>query len=246
MTSMRLEQQPHRRRGRAGLGGVLLDVLVADRGRCRRRRRRRRRRGGRRCRSPCRRRSRGRARRCGRARRRRAAEVVDRRVDVLVPAPAVGVDGALAVAAAARVVDEHAVAVALEHLRVAQRAAAVAAAARDHQHRRAVARRAVPALELDAVGGREVDGLVGGARRAARPAGAASGCRRSPCRPGMKTNDHGERPSEHGDADRPARDRARDALAAMAERDPGGEADQHDARGEREHAGHVVGRHRPR
>ena len=38
------------------------------------------------------------------------------------------------------------------------------------------------------------------------------------------------------------RDRAGDALAAVAERDPGGEADQHDAGDEREHAGHVVGR----
>ena len=71
----------------------------------------------------------------------------------------------LAVAAAARVVDEHAVAVAHEHLRVAQRAAAVAAAAGDHEHGGAVLGRAVPALEIDAVGGREADGLVVGARR---------------------------------------------------------------------------------
>ena len=134
----------------------------------------------------------------------RCGEEVERRGGVLLPAPAVGVDGALAVAGAARVIDEDAVAVADEHLGVAQGAAAVAAAARDHQHGRAVLRRAVPALELDVVGGREADGLVGGVRRAADRAvqrvdvddrHADRARRRRPRRAGSRQHEHADRPA---------------------------------------------------
>ena len=98
--------------------------------------------------------------------------------------------------AAARVVDEDAVAVADEHLGVAQGAAAVAAAARDHEHGGAVLGRAVPALEVDAVGGGEADVLVVGARRAAD-------------RAGHRVDVHDRHPDraeeeDHGDAGTPA------------------------------------------
>ncbi len=167
---------------------------------------------------------------------------VERRGGVLLPAPAVRVDRALAVAAAARVVEEHAVAVADEHLGVAQRAAAVSAASGDHQHRRAVRGRAVPALEAHAVGCCEGDGLVGGRRRVAhRPLQRMDVDDRHAHR--HVEDRHGDDGGGHqGHADRPAPSRRRGALAAMAERDPGGEADEDHARDHRDDAGDVVRR----
>ena len=65
-----------------------------------------------------------------------------RAVDVVAPVPAEAVRRALAVAAPARVVEQHAVARGGQHPRVARRALAVAVAAVHEQDGRAVARRA--------------------------------------------------------------------------------------------------------
>ena len=109
-----------------------------------------------------------RARRSGPGRRRRCSlQERERAGDVLGPVPAVVVLAAVALAAAARVVEQDAVAVAGEHLRVGDRALAVAAAAVDDEHRGAVARRAVPAGEVEPVAGLERDVAVSGARRLA-------------------------------------------------------------------------------
>ena len=100
----------------------------------------------------------------------RAAEEGEGALDVLGPAPAEVVRRALALAAPAGVVEQHAVAPAGEQLRVGDGAPAVAAAAVHDQHRGAVARRAVPAGEAQAVGRPEGDRLVargGGADRLA-------------------------------------------------------------------------------
>ena len=98
-----------------------------------------------------------------------ALEVVDRGLDVRVAAPAPGVGLALAATLAATVEEQHAVAVPGEHPRRPLRA--VAAGERDH--RGAVLRRDVPALELEPVAGRELHVLVGDAEPVRRDDGAA-------------------------------------------------------------------------
>ena len=125
---------------------------------------------------------------------------------------------------------------------MADRAADVAAAAGQHEHRRAVARRAVPGLEVKAIGGGELHRLVLGARRVARGAVERVDVDDRHA-DGQEEEDHREQAErDRGDPDRPALDGACAALAAVAERDPAGEADEHDAGGEREHAGDVIGR----
>jgi hypothetical protein len=95
-------------------------------------------------------------------------EEVDARADVLVEVPAEGVGVALAAALAAAVVEQHAVAVADEHPRLPARARASG----EDDDRRAVARRDVPAVEVQPVGGVQRDVLVGGAQIGRRDLGA--------------------------------------------------------------------------
>ena len=95
-------------------------------------------------------------------------QVRDRGLDVRLAAPAPGVRLAVAVALAAAVEQQHAVAVAGEHARLPLRAVA----ARERDHGGAVARRDVPALELEPVAGLELDVLVRDAEVVRRHDGA--------------------------------------------------------------------------
>src|SRR6185437_5380417 len=95
--------------------------------------------------------------------------------DVLRPLPAVAVRAALALAPAAGVVHEDAVAMADEHPGVAGRALAIAAAAVHEEHRGAVARRPVPAADAQPVARAERDVAVGGVGRRADRGGGLVG-----------------------------------------------------------------------
>ena len=146
----------------------------------------------------------------------------DGAVGVLLPAPGVGVRIALALAAPAGVIEQHAVAVAGEHRSVGDRAAAVAAAAVRDDDRRAVAGRPVPAGDLQAVGRAERDVLVGGARRGAHVLA-----------PLVHLDDrHAGRDQHEREGDERRRDgdgaRAPVRRAAVPPRDHGGEADEHE------------------
>ena len=85
------------------------------------------------------------------------------------------------------------------------------------------------------------DGLVVGARRAADGAVQRVDVDDAHADRAEDAHHGDERGGHHRDADRPALRGRGGALAAMAERDPGREADEHDAGGQRERAGHVVG-----
>ena len=170
-------------------------------------------------------------------------QVRDGGLDVLVAAPAPGVGPALAAALAAAVEEQHAVAVAGEHARLALRAVA----AREGDDRGAVARGDVPALELEPVAGRELHVLVSDAEVVLRHDGSR-GVDGHVAKP-----DHGD----EGDGDESGGAEQRTARVAPPEAAVGAtgppqrhgtEADQEETGGDAEQAGEVVARRseRPR
>ena len=140
----------------------------------------------------------------------------------------------------AGVVEQDAVAVADQELGVRDGAGPVAPAAVEDEQRRAVARRAIPAREVDAVTGVERDLAVVGARRGADRLAVLVrlGDRRADRHDGVEREQEPDR--DGGDAVGPAAPAAGLALAAMQPEDGGGEADQHHAGGEGEDARDVA------
>ena len=163
-------------------------------------------------------------------------EEPDRRVDVAVPAPAPGVRLAVAAALAAAVEEQHAVAVPGEHARLLLRAAP----AGEGDDGGAVARRDVPALELEPVARLEGHVLVGDAQVVVRHDGArrVRGDVAEPDREEHEHEGHGARDAEQPTPGVPPRAVAHDAAGPPQPDDA--EPEQRERRGDDEQAGEVV------
>ena len=154
----------------------------------------------------------------------------------LPAAPAPGVRVAFALAFAAAVEQQDAVAVAGQHPRVLLRPTT----AGERDHRGAVARRHVPALELEPVAGRELDVLIGDAEVVGRHDGPPD-MRRDVAEADRQEDE--ERDERRGDAEQSAAGIAPPEAALGPARAPQGddaEAEEQQTCGDRDQAGEVV------
>src|SRR5829696_7863627 len=153
----------------------------------------------------------------------------ERAGDIVRPTPTEGVRRAFALAAAARVVHEDAIAVVPEQLCMADCTGAVASAPVHDHDGGAVPRWSEPAGELEPVRGLEGDGLVCRVRRLADRLAVTV---RDDDRGGEGKDDRiddREAGDERNDAVRPTAAARRRSLAPVEERDGQAKADEHDA-----------------